>query len=48
MVIDYDGISLAELDLAVVVCGDVKGELEACGFGAVEGCGGEVSEEGGR
>ena len=37
MVVDYDGISFAALDLAVVVCGDVEGELEACRTGAIEG-----------
>lgn len=44
--VDDDGISLATLDLASVVGGDVEGELEACAVGAIEGCSGEVTEEG--
>ena len=45
MVIDQDGISLAELDFAVIVGGDVEGELEGCGVGGIESGGGERSEE---
>ena len=48
MKVDNDGISLAVLDLVCVVGGDVEGELEACGVGAVmEGGGGVVMDEGG-
>ena len=46
--VDDDGISLAVLDLVCVVGGDVEGQLEACGVGAVmEGGGGVVMDEGG-
>ena len=47
MVVDYYGISFATLFLVIVVSGYVEGELEGCGLGAIEGCGGEVSEKGG-
>ena len=45
MEVDYDRIPFAELDLAIVVCGDVEGEFEACGVGAIESGSGEVSEK---
>ena len=46
MVIDYNGISFASLDLAVVICGNVESELESRGVRVIKGCSGEVSEEG--
>lgn len=44
--VNDDGISLAVLDLAGVVGGNVEGQMEACGVGAVmEGGGGVVMDE---